>query len=372
VVNSYEFTLESLAPKRLKTIVALVKYIDFRQLAVSSPNPTAAGLATLLERITHGSDSVASGIVADSVAQLGSMTKVILRLLADIVSYQRERYKLRVREAVASEPETERELSADEAGLDRLRRLSEGQDGLPFSRDLAAQVLEEDYGANPEESRALRREALARLAVREAKEQPVDHAAAHRSMLMDALKSLAAAETYLKSVLGKLESNAKMLESKREGLMERLRRVFSRAAGAKERERIVEVEYLDEASATTRTAKISLSEVSDSLRSMARLFSALGNRMSNTYRRVESAAEDQLYGFLNKQVSLLMDLHKKLGGLGTYFRSEVPREKRANVLSLTEDLAALRAVLIRVNKQKHEYVSRKEEEEQFRRLGISV
>ena len=53
--------------------------------------------------------------------------------------------------------------------------------------------------------------------------------------------------------------------------------------------------------------------------------------------------------------------------LDTYFKTEVPREK---VKGIKIELSSIKNSIVKANQKKHEYVAKKEEYDQFKKLGI--
>jgi hypothetical protein len=88
------------------------------------------------------------------------------------------------------------------------------------------------------------------------------------------------------------------------------------------------------------------------------------------YKKIEMAGEDRVLEFLGRQIAELQLIHRRMNGLHTYFQSEVPRGERYRIKEIKLQLTAIKNAIIKANQRKHDYVARKEEEEQMKRLGI--
>ena len=58
--------------------------------------------------------------------------------------------------------------------------------------------------------------------------------------------------------------------------------------------------------------------------------------------------------------------------LDTYFKSETTRSQRALIKGIKLEIGAVKNAVVKANQKKHEYVSRKEEVEQLKKLGITT
>jgi hypothetical protein len=135
--------------------------------------------------------------------------------------------------------------------------------------------------------------------------------------------------------------------------------------------RVFDVEYLDEATSTTHTERIEFDSFRASILKRARLYGAILNKVSNVSRKLEDAGEDQLFTFLQKHVEELFIVHRQLQSLDTHIRSETPRAERNNLRGINAELTSLKETITKANKKKHAYVAKKDEQEQFKKLGIS-
>jgi hypothetical protein len=369
VINYYEFSLSFLTLPRLKSLAALTKYMDFSNLVETSPNPTTGGLAVLLERVTRGADQVAASLIKDSVNRLVEIGRRIFKAIADTALYQREQYKLDLRKASAGDgPSGEHSPEQNVAALRPVARAA----GLPFYTELAVELVAEDSSPDPAAGEDLRSKVLARLSVEQQKEKkPAADGPAPRDYLLEALRALSGAEPSLRAALKTVREVEDLLTNKPLTFLERFQHFFARAAGGRERQKVYDVEYMDDSRGVARVEKIVYTQfLADAATKMKEL-RGLATRAGSDRERVDTASDDQLFELLTRTGSDIGRLTRKLEGLAALFRSRITPLHRSSFRGVHGDVTLVRSALARANRQKHEYVARVEEEAQFKKLGIA-
>jgi hypothetical protein len=66
----------------------------------------------------------------------------------------------------------------------------------------------------------------------------------------------------------------------------------------------------------------------------------------------------------------LVLVYRRLQGLDTFFKNAVEREQKAELKGIKIELTSINNSMVRANQKKHEYIARKDEFEQMKRLGI--
>jgi hypothetical protein len=133
---------------------------------------------------------------------------------------------------------------------------------------------------------------------------------------------------------------------------------------------VYEVGYVESGGTGEKTEKVSFRPFVETAEKKAALFNSLAGKAGGAFQKLEGSDEDQLLEFVSRQLSDLYLIQRRLHGLQTYFLSEAPRESRAAMRGIQRELAAIHNSIVKANQKKHDYVARKEEEEQMRRLGI--
>jgi hypothetical protein len=68
----------------------------------------------------------------------------------------------------------------------------------------------------------------------------------------------------------------------------------------------------------------------------------------------------------------LQSYHKTLGALDEYFKAEVGKQDREKIRGIKPELGTIKNAIIRANAKRHEYSAQNEEEDQLKRLGVSL
>ncbi|MFO8063644.1 MAG: hypothetical protein R6V29_03325 [Spirochaetia bacterium] len=370
-LNNYvPFRLETLDLKQIRNLVKLTGYIKWDNLSQSSKSPTTRTLADYVATLRGDADPLSTNLVKDSVEQLSPKSKAIMKGLKTLADYHKDRFKLTLRKDVYPQipMDGKQALAAREETVKKMKKVFASQhNGEPFFSDLAGEALEEDFAPNGEE---LRRQVLDRL--RPASERPQQTAQKDpfKPMLLEAIRVLAGAGRNLQTAERKIGENIHVLDNRKRSLSERIRMFFERVASRDSRPHIFELEYFDEATSATQTEHLSSDEFTEELAKKGRTYDAILNKMSTTARKLNNAGEEQLFEFLNRQIEELHTVQRRLQSLETAIRSEFPREQRTQMRSMQAEIDALKEIVSKAGKKRREYVARKEEAEQLKKLGI--
>ena len=94
--------------------------------------------------------------------------------------------------------------------------------------------------------------------------------------------------------------------------------------------------------------------------------------MSQTFQKLASAGEEDLYKYLSDKTVDLQKTCSFLLPIETYLKTEAPRDQRGRLASLEKDVENIKSCIKKTNSKRFEYSSRMEEQEQLKRLGIDT
>ncbi len=370
--NYYQFSSSFMDLGRLKRISGLLGYITWRSLSDTSKSPTTRAFANYLSKIKMGTDTMATGIVKDSLTQIEKTLRTINSTMAEMVGFHRESFKCQLRAKVLPHVEAN---AADVAGRrDEVirsvkRAFSQQFSGEPYYPELVEEILLEDFDP---EGNGRREKVLEILTVQEQKKDAAkkQEEVPHKELLMETARILSRAGPDLSQALETVMENKTALSEIRVGLGEKIRRWLAKSSGRKEAEQVYEVEFFEGADPSPRTEKLYFHAFVEAVQKKASLLTALANKAGAAYRRLEAAKEDQLLEFVSKQLGELQLMHRRLDSLNAFLLRDTPRDEGPRLKGIKLQLTAIKNCLVKANQRKHDYVSRKEEEEQMRRLGI--
>lgn len=371
-LNNYvQFRLETLDLKQIRNLVKLTTYIKWDKLSVSSKSPTTRALAEHVSKLRGDADPLSTSLVKDSVEQMARQSKAIMKGLKVLSDYHKERFKLVLRKDVYPQVQAnpQQAASGGDEIIKKMKRIyAQKHAGTPFFPDLARDALKEDFGP---EGESLREDVLNRLKPQEEQKQQAPQKDPFKPMLLDAIRVLAGASRSLQSASQKISDNLHVLDTRKLPLGERIRRFFERVASREHPQaHVFELEYFDEATSASQTESLSIDEFADQVARKARTYGGVLNKMSQTARKLQGAGEEQLFDFLNRQVEELNLILRRLQSLETAMRAEFPREQRNQLRSTESEVEGLKDIVSRAGKKRREYVARREEHEQMKKLGI--
>jgi predicted metalloendopeptidase len=99
---------------------------------------------------------------------------------------------------------------------------------------------------------------------------------------------------------------------------------------------------------------------------------ALASRNGPAFNKMQSMTEEQLLGMLERNVRDVQTMHRILGALDDFFKLMTDKEDRDKVKGIKPELATMKNAIVKANQRRHEFSAQKEEEEQMKKLGISV
>jgi hypothetical protein len=369
--NYYEYSVDFLNLGRIKRIMRVVKYISWSQITETSVSPTTRSLAKYLAKIRHGSDPMSASIINDSIGQIDKTLKIALAVLGDLTAYQKERYKLELRQRLIMRLDPVRPMSEDkiEAAVHKAKLVFAESMGnnVPFYPDLLKEALIEDYTADGEE---LRKQVLDSLHVEEIKKEEKKKEDVYRAILTQAVRYLASCNLQLEDALIKVSEAHQLLLSQQLTLGRRLKKWLFKVLGRDEELELYEIEYFDPSTSVNRPEKVAFQEFAEEAKRLIQLFAGLSSKVSPTFRKLENSSESAVYGLLNRNLINLQLVYRRLNGLYNVFVQEIQKDKRPKVRGIKLELNAIKNSVVKANQKKHEYVAIKEEEEQMKRLGL--
>ncbi len=370
LVNFYQFSVDFLTMERIKRIAALVRYFAWTQFSPNSQYTNTRALVEIVNMIKGGNDQLSVGLLADSIMHLEKSSKEIFKQLKEITDYHRESYKLELRmrflDSMTFDPATV--ISRKDETLHQIKKkFAESMSDRPFYPELVEEVLKEDYSG---EGPNLKAELLKKLEVSENRPKVQKAAVSFKSMLMEGLRTLGALSFTLDDSLRKLDENSAILESEKNSLWDKVKRVIQQMLNKEPESIFYEVEYFDTILGTSKNERLDYTKFRQDVERKARLLSAFGNRSTGAAKKLEAAEDEQVLSVLSKNIEELQSMHKTMSALDVFFKSEASREDRERIRGIKPELTAIKNGIVKANQKRHEYIAQKEELEQMKRLGI--
>jgi hypothetical protein len=364
LVNFYQISLEVLTVEKIKRILGLVKYIDWAHFVIDSNiGANTKAVIEMIAQAKQGADPLSINIINEALNNLSRTTGAILGYLKEVADYHREAYKMALREKVTGGMQP-----AEAAQIVQIKKkFAAAMPGRPFYPDLAEEVIREDYSKDGEKMREL---VLKKLEVPNAKPKISKPQVSFKTILIEGLLAIGGVGSILAEIAPKLIENADVLENRRKGFWEKIRNFIQQMMNKEPEPAIYEVEYLDTVKGVKVKEKVNFSALRTTLDHKIRILQNINGRGA-VLSKLESIDEAQLLSILERNIRDVQSLHKTLSALDDFFKAAVDREDRDKVKGIKPELSSMKNAIINANHKRYDYSAQKEEEEQFKRLGIT-
>ena len=362
LVNFYQFGTEFLNMDRIKRILALVKYIDWVHLTPDSQSPVTKAVAEMTNQIKVGTEPMTMSVISESLVHLNKSYAPIMGYLKVLYEYQREAYKLDLRDITAGMSQ------AEVVNLPQLKKkVAQEKPGFPFYPDLVEEVIKEDYS---KDGNSLRENVLKKMQVAVNKPKAAKAQVSLKSILIDGIQGLGSTVGILADVAMKLDENQTVLENEKQGFLHKFKKLMQQVFNKEPDPVIYDIEYMDPVKGIPVREKVNYGSFRSDMERKIRTLTPMGNRnLSGT--KLDSMQDEQLMSFLERNIRELQSLHKILNALDEFFKAEVDRADRDKIKGIKPELGTIKNAIVRANSRRHEYSAQKEEEEQLRRLGVN-
>lgn len=372
LVNFYTFGVDFLNMERIKRLLSLTKYILWTQPSANSPNVNTRSLIELVSLVRGGNDQLSTALLGDAFTQLDRTSKNIFKYLKEVSDYHREAYKLELRLRIFDNMplDASRVFTHHDETIKQIKhRFAEAMAGFPFYGELVEDILREDASA---ESAQLQADVLKRLAVPEEKPQSAAANMSFRHLLTEGIRILGSLYEIVNDAYRKILDNSAMLEASRNSFWDKVRRLVNQMLNREGKAIVYELEFFDPVTTSSKTEEINFTQFMEDMERKMRMLSALGNRNSQVWKRLDAVDDEQLLNALVKNIDDTQALTRILVALDVFFKSEMPREERERVRGIKPEISAIKGSIMTANQKRHEYIAQKEEQAQLKRLGIKT
>ena len=372
ICTYFRFSTENFTLQNIKKLLDFNKVFEWDDLSMNNVKMNTRALAITISHAKNGAPSVVQSMINDSVSKCCQAVKTIGKILNELGVFQRELYKGGIRKDLFEHPDFDKAKAAEspENELAEIKRLYSKVTGKKnFYNDLVNEIIEEDHGPNKEAKQAA---VFERLSIKNPvkAENKKKSGPDTKEMLMQTVLAIGACAPTLIQLHAKLNENFDILFTRKATFWNKLMALIIKAFNLKEPERSCQLPVKDAKTGAERIQKINVTEFLTDLGKKERVYNGIATK-GNEYQRIDSANEDAVLGFVNKQISELQSEFVIINSLDAFFKNEVASENKARVKGMQIELSALRNSIINANKKRSEYASYKEETEQMRKLGIT-
>jgi hypothetical protein len=364
IVNFYQFTLDNFGLDRIKRILGLVKYIDWaRFVADVEAKTNTNNMVELTNQVRSQKDQLSINILGDALINLSKSTGTIMSLLKEISDYDREAFKAEIREKVTASmpPETPPQIQVVR------KKYAAVSPGKPFYNELAEEVIREDYGKDGE----MLREKILKQFVRPA-EKPKEskQQVSYKAFLIEGLFAIGSVSAMFSDIIPKLDENVEILENSHRTLFQKIKKLFKQMLNKDPGAQIYNIEYVDPVRQIQIKEKLDFTAFHAEMERKTKVLFNISTK-GMAVSKLEGMEEHQLLELLEKNIRDIQAMHRILGALDEHFKAAADQEDRDKIRGIKPELSTMKNALIKANQKRYEYSARKEEEEQFKKLGIT-
>ncbi|MDR0502176.1 MAG: hypothetical protein LBH16_02525 [Treponema sp.] len=361
LVNFYQLGIDFLNLDRIKRIVGLVRYIDWINLTPDAQPHMTKAVSEMSNQSKAGVDPITLSIIGESLSRLSKTTAQVMNILKELSTYYRETYKLNVRLKATQG------MSASEATLENIRKkVQQTMPGTPFYKELADEIIKEDYSSSGAD---LKESILNLLKVAQEKPKTVKPSVNFKNILLDGITVIGGASNSLTEIGAKFDENQAILESHKKGFLAAIKELIRQITKAAPEEVIYNVEYLDSTKGLPVKEKVYFHQFREDMNKKSRILASFVR--GQAYNKLAAMTEEQIIGYLERNIKDVGNLHKTLNALDDFFKANAPAEERDKIKGVKPELSAMKNSMVKANQLRYEYSAQKEEEEQLKRLGVS-
>jgi len=308
-----------------------------------------------------GVDTLTLSIIGESLNKLNKVTVSSMNILKDLNIYYRENYKLNIRLNVT------KDMSAGDANLDNIRKkVHSALPGTPFYKELVDEIIKEDYS---ESGMDLRDTVLNALRVVENKQKATKAVVNFKNILLDGIIVIGGASVSFNEIIAKLQENQTVMDSRKKSFFEAVKELIRQITNAEPEEVIYTVECMDVTKGVPVKERVNFHRFMDEIEKKTKILSSFVR--GPAYNKLSAMTEEQIIGYLEKNIKDVQTYHRILGSLDDFFKTNVQQEDRGKIKGIKPELSALKNTYIKANQLRYDYSAQKEAEEQMKRLGAS-
>ncbi len=371
ICNLFQFSIPNLTVDRIKNLIALNNYIDWKSLTPTSSRANTRALAECLANLKKGEEQLSYEVAHDSVARAAKTVANANFILKNVAEFQKEAFKVEIRKNVFDHPAYGEDKIKDNtaAATAQIKKLFPQVMGKrPYYSELVDELVAEEYGPDKQK---LQQEVLKKFEIVVQKEEKKNVQIDTKELLMEAVRTLSGMAPQLETVISKVTENNAVLESEHQSFMDKLKSVIRKAFNLKEPPVEYDLTVVDSITQTKHHETLVYNEFIADLNKRCRMYHSFSVKKAAGYVKLEQQNESAIEEYLVKQLSECNHLMVTLAALDDYFKAAPKTENKPKIKGLKMELTAMKNVAVKANQRKAEYSSYVEETEQLKKLGFA-
>jgi hypothetical protein len=347
------FTLDYFKPDKMKVFAALIHYIHWEKLNPNSDNFNTQQLAKLIDNDHNMKQDFTAKILTDSTKQLTKHTKNLMRDLKIISDFDRENYKLMVREKVLPKITLTKSMLSDvDKAVVGIKKVQAAE--LPtehFYSNLVREIIYEELDSSGDD---LKEEILKKLQSG-VKKKVQENKVSPEEIFTKAVKALFAANSFLSEALMKTSSNAQNLETDKESLFVRIMIALKILPKVRDKDRFIEIDLADEGSGVSIKKTINVNGFVKSSKKIIEQVTSLKNQATSSKEDPSILLED-----FNSAITTYIKTIKMLTAIHEFFKDK--KGPNGVMRGINIEVSSIKNHIGNARKLRNEYYTVKGEE----------
>jgi hypothetical protein len=337
-----DFSVETLNPNTIKVLKAIIWFIEWKNLSLTSPSPNTQAMAEIFLALRkNAANKTMLTNLETCFDALYDNASCIDGILDEVGDYQREAYKDRIRSSITADID-------DVATLDFIsRRFSAAFPGEIFYTGLVQELLNEDYSPN---AQIIREGVLAKLAVPEHEAPVIGESQAFKSTLIEGLQTLGSTGDTFHKIIAKMGYNHGVYRRRKKSLGESIGVFFAVLFKRKLTADFYECEIAD--SVISKVEIINHYLFIEELAKKAKELRAITTGRHTA--KLEKMDEPELFRYLNGNIRDIQRYYRLLTALDRFFKTKVEAKHRHHIKGIRPELSTIKNALSKAI-VKHEY-----------------
>lgn len=371
VCTYIKFSAEFITIPRIKKLIDLNNAFQWNNMTLNNSRTNSRGLATLIQEARKSAPQMTLSLINDSISKSSQAVADINAALKEVMTFQREAYKLQVRHDIFEHPKYDKSKAvnsqADEiAEIKKLFTAVMGK--APYYSELIQEIAAEDLAPNRQK---LQEQTLANLSIVQKVSSTKKVTVDYKKNLLECLHTLSSLGEPYSVIAEKVQSNVNILENQKNSIFHKIKKAFRIAFNIKEPPLVYDFIIVDHKKDSKSHRNVDINIFIGSINRKAAFFIPLTNKAGPEFTKVSGYPEDKILEFVNKSISENQEILALLEAGDEYFKNHATAQERSKIKGLKMDLITVKNIIIKAIGQRSEYVNYIEEQEQMKKLGIT-
>lgn len=366
--NYYQFNTDFLTPKKISVLLELNNTFLWDNFSNTVTHPNTKGLVEIMQTIFSSPDNLSASLLRDSVSHLAKSAGIINTLLKELTLFQREEYKLLIRQEIMPKVSVSQNDCLNPSGVlkDIKKIFPSILKKQPFYTDLIIEVIKEDYGS---EGDGLRQEVLNKLSPKKDKKPEEKVEENYRRSLLLGLKFLGGTASHFRLALEKIKSNEELIYKSGRSLFKNILKAIRQALNVAEHDKEITITVIDPVTQSKKRQIINYSTFEKEMSRKIALFQSISVSGSAAQQKIKTLSDEVLLNLLTKYIAESNELIKEMTGLDEFYKTVKP-DLRSKIRGIKIEITTITNSIIKANQCRAEYTAFTEEAAQMKKLGI--